>query len=939
MSKQKSAFYLNEKSKFFLDSDLKNIYLDEFNELFCDILKYPGGKFINTLIKRVKMTYFSKFNELPNSILSNDIEKYLIEIYYPNEYKHAYETMKLIRSKYEISNNDEKKIYEFNGNFIRHCHNCTQPLHTCNLPLYSNKSILNSLNKNNENNNNNKYYVVCLKCNQIYKTDFIKMNCLPCSQEFYTKLLTYQNKSIPATWKKYHCNAIINDKMRCKNCDGILFMDNNNINNVKCFNCNLNIEANKINWKCIICHQIFNTEAKPYNPLEFKIMKIAVKDTLINRLKAIPNENGNVDVIFKCGCKIDFNHCKFYHKKQCHGQLLKGIMNKRKIIVCCLCKSLNYYDNFIWMCPICEQRSGFNIKNNINHNNNNNNMKRNKSNNNLNQNSHRRDYSNLNVPIVHCKNRSPSGIRYQSINKDDNNKNNKIEKMKFVIKKNVISERGTRNNSKDYSLNNSSYNNNTIKIPLPYKNKQYKENNITVENKENNSILGNININLVHVKQLSQPKLDEILKINIDNNFKNVKEIGKIRKSPKHFIRNQLLLEKKLYQSNSFKNLKNIIPIPQKIKDNIEKEKEKKLEQERIEKEKKLEQERIEKEKKLEQERIEKEKIIKQKEEEEKLKQNKNNNDNNNNKPKESIRKKRKLNQEQTKSISEKMYIDYNFNSEDYEIKKKIGEGSFGKIYLVERNGKSYAMKKLIATSEIDFEALQHEYDILKEVTKKQNMNIINILGMQRKKLDRTTIVMYILMELAESDWEREVINRSRKLDYYTEEFLIDLLKKLVSTFYILQKEKISHRDIKPQNILICYGGEFKIADFGEAKELLRNVNTDLQTIRGTELFMSPILFNACKTQGLDFIEHNTYKSDVYSLGLCFLVAANLNFNALFEMREINDSEIIEKIIRRSIGKKYSEKFISILLKMLQLEENKRCDFIELNKILEDYDK
>ena len=285
------------------------------------------------------------------------------------------------------------------------------------------------------------------------------------------------------------------------------------------------------------------------------------------------------------------------------------------------------------------------------------------------------------------------------------------------------------------------------------------------------------------------------------------------------------------------------------------------------------------------------------------------------------------------------MYIDYNFNSEDYEIKKKIGEGSFGKIYLVERNGKSYAMKKLIATSEIDFEALQHEYDILKEVTKKQNMNIINILGMQRKKLDRTTIVMYILMELAESDWEREVINRSRKLDYYTEEFLIDLLKKLVSTFYILQKEKISHRDIKPQNILICYGGEFKIADFGEAKELLRNVNTDLQTIRGTELFMSPILFNACKTQGLDFIEHNTYKSDVYSLGLCFLVAANLNFNALFEMREINDSEIIEKIIRRSIGKKYSEKFISILLKMLQLEENKRCDFIELNKILEDYDK
>ena len=57
MSKEKSNVYLNEQNKIIFDSDLKNIYLEEFNELFCDILKYTGGKFINTLIKRVKMTY------------------------------------------------------------------------------------------------------------------------------------------------------------------------------------------------------------------------------------------------------------------------------------------------------------------------------------------------------------------------------------------------------------------------------------------------------------------------------------------------------------------------------------------------------------------------------------------------------------------------------------------------------------------------------------------------------------------------------------------------------------------------------------------------------------------------------------------------------------------------------------------------------------------
>ena len=30
-------------------------------------------------------------------------------------------------------------------------------------------------------------------------------------------------------------------------------------------------------------------------------------------------------------------------------------MNKKKILVCSLCHSLNYYDNYAWMCPICEQ--------------------------------------------------------------------------------------------------------------------------------------------------------------------------------------------------------------------------------------------------------------------------------------------------------------------------------------------------------------------------------------------------------------------------------------------------------------------------------------------------------------------------------------------------------------------------------------------------------
>ena len=48
-------------------------------------------------------------------------------------------------------------------------------------------------------------------------------------------------------------------------------------------------------------------------------------------------------------------------------------------------------------------------------------------------------------------------------------------------------------------------------------------------------------------------------------------------------------------------------------------------------------------------------------------------------------------------------------------------------------------MKKLIGTNELDFESLQHEYDILRNVSSSKNLNVITIYGMQTKKLDKTT--------------------------------------------------------------------------------------------------------------------------------------------------------------------------------------------------------
>jgi serine/threonine protein kinase len=148
----------------------------------------------------------------------------------------------------------------------------------------------------------------------------------------------------------------------------------------------------------------------------------------------------------------------------------------------------------------------------------------------------------------------------------------------------------------------------------------------------------------------------------------------------------------------------------------------------------------------------------------------------------------------------------------------------------------------------------------------------------------------------------------------------------------------ISHRDIKPQNVLVFYkSNEYKLADFGEAKELMKNTcYTNKQTLRGTELYMSPILFQALRSQQfLKYVHHNTFKSDVFSFGLCILFAASLCYESLYDIRELTSNFSIRIVIEKYLKRKYSSKLIDILCLMLELDEKVRCDFLELEKIFE----
>ena len=280
------------------------------------------------------------------------------------------------------------------------------------------------------------------------------------------------------------------------------------------------------------------------------------------------------------------------------------------------------------------------------------------------------------------------------------------------------------------------------------------------------------------------------------------------------------------------------------------------------------------------------------------------------------------------------------FNTAEFILINSIGEGSFGKIYCVQwiKNNKLYAMKKLDIQTLEELNEFKEKVKIVKDLYKNtRNSGFVKLYADKVVPLYNQQICYnyYIIMELGDRDWEKEIQLRLLHQQYYTEYELYHIISQLVKTLSLMQLHNVSHRDIKPANVLIMKG-VYKICDFGEAT-IINGNGVVIHNVRGSQLFMSPILFYAYN-HNITQVMHNTYKSDVYSFGMCILLAASLSGYTLYDIREILNIKEVSKIIINKLRNRYSMNFINLLLQMLQIDENLRMDFVQLeNYILSIY--
>ena len=987
------------------EQELYDALLDEYNDIFENILNISEKNMFDKILVNVKeilgpkkMLTYTKMN-IARVLSTLKLSNYLPDITSLKQIKEIIISLGIKDRTHKIPSLKIDDIFS-------HCKECSKCYHICgdillNPPAFD--------------------FIICLKCKMVYKKELIHLYCKECKEEYYSYIIDDSEPEYedyyPATWEKYHCPNFIYEEMTCPECDSMLYY-NENLDLLKCFECNWNSLAKEKKWICEICDTEFQSEVKEYIRFETKPMVNCVRDALVNKILARPSQ-------MEC-CGGDPRYFNFIHEKNgCKGILYLGLLQKKEMAVCSECRLVQNIKDVCWHCPNCSNK--FYCKN---------------INNNFNKNKNcymikpkqliKLDTAGLFKPKK-IQNFQKNEKSFEKDLRKSENKSNKLEKSitSDILKsktKSIIS-----NKFKNYKENKND------ELPNLINNNKNKNKNINGDEIENiNNNINNIeNNDINNNNEEKEKKSEEEYEEKYEEKFKQLKS-KKILKSfyikPKNYLSNNIELidqkEKNLEKKedeekgeNNKKNINdnnineeekssenneenhessddendinNITKTPNKINLKLNKQNnmnfyskkreisvnqstnlslremkllslknQKYINKSKIKFDKSFNETNIISRnknlysdiKRIDNLKNYKKDKDKEKQEKKNINLNLNLNININN----YLSRSRSINNYHTlenklnnKSLS-KSYLNLknintfgnkikkeeeiepneNFIPEDFKAIKQIGEGSFGKIYCAEwkKNKKYYAMKKMILRNKIEIKKNQDQTDLVYDLIKSTNTKgVIKIYGSQCLKINSAEYHFYVLMELAEIDWEKEIKKRKEIKNYYTEGELFEILKQLIKTFALLQRNNITHRDIKPQNVLVV-NKVYKVCDFGEAKVTDGN-DVIHQTIKGTELYMSPILFRALNKRQPHII-HNTYKSDVFSHGMCLFLAATLTFQSLYDIRELKDMEIIKNILVKYLIAKYSYDFVHILIKMLEVNEDLRPDFIELEKIL-----
>lgn len=276
----------------------------------------------------------------------------------------------------------------------------------------------------------------------------------------------------------------------------------------------------------------------------------------------------------------------------------------------------------------------------------------------------------------------------------------------------------------------------------------------------------------------------------------------------------------------------------------------------------------------------------------------------------------------------------------EWELIEKIGEGSFGKVYKAKRTerGRSfYSAIKIISipASKGELDSVRAEMNN-EQSTREYFRNLVEDCIQEIYTMEHfcgnSHVVSFedfkVVEYLDEIGWDISIRMEylTSFMDYctgkeLTEKEVIKLGCDLAMALIYCRKLNIIHRDVKPENIFVSRFGDFKLGDFGIAREQAHTMSN--MSKKGTYSYMAPEIYKGEKYDS---------SIDIYSLGIVLYKLMNQNRLPFLSL----DKQLITyrdketALARRMAGEKMpapvnaSAAFSHIILKACAYELGKR---------------
>jgi fused-like protein len=172
-----------------------------------------------------------------------------------------------------------------------------------------------------------------------------------------------------------------------------------------------------------------------------------------------------------------------------------------------------------------------------------------------------------------------------------------------------------------------------------------------------------------------------------------------------------------------------------------------------------------------------------------------------------------------------------------YAFMQQLGRGRFGVVWSAvhTETGKRVAVKRILMRDAAEREVVERELHRL--TTLRVHRHVVRTREVLVAK-DEVMIVMELcrgpLMQMA----------RCRQ-PHYAEDHAVRFTRHIVSALHFLHTQRIVHREVKPENVLLTFSGSVRLCDFG-LTSLVGEVDGENS---GTRMFMAPELLTSRERQ------------------------------------------------------------------------------------------